>query len=54
MNKRPARKAETPSTFAVPCVRALITEVDDDTTTASAPPKPAAAKPRKRKPKFVF
>jgi hypothetical protein len=48
------RKADTPSTLSVPCVRALITEGDGDTAAASAPPKPAAAKPRKRKPKFVF
>lgn len=52
--KRPPRKAEPPSTLSVPCIRAQITEMDGDTTTASAPPKPASAKPRKRKPKFVF
>lgn len=52
--KRPQRKAEPPSTLSVPCMRAQITEMGGDTMAVGAPPKPASAKPRKRKPKFVF
>ena len=54
MSRRPARKGDTPATLSVPGVRTLVTEADGDTTTANAPPKSPAARPRKRKPKFVF
>jgi hypothetical protein len=53
MKRRAARKPDAPSTLSVPCVRAVISE-EHVSAVPSAVPAAAAAKPRKRKPRFVF